>query len=99
MDKNQIVWTRRSQQHMLALLKYISIDSPKNAEKVVEDILAAVEKTIQNPLYYNRDKYKTNNDGTYRAFEKHRYRVVYRYKKNIIRILRVRHTSMEPKTY
>jgi addiction module RelE/StbE family toxin len=99
MDKNQIVWTRRSQQHMLALFKYISIDSPKNAEKVVEDILAAVEKTIQNPHYYNHDKYKTNNDGTYRAFEKHRYRVVYRYKKNIIRILRVRHTSMEPKAY
>jgi plasmid stabilization system protein ParE len=99
MGKNQIVWTRRSQQHMLALYKYISQDSLQNAAKVVSDIMAAVEKSIQNPHYYNPDKYKTKNDGSYRAFEKHRYRIVYRYQKNIIRILRVKHTSMEPKQY
>ncbi|MBS1566856.1 MAG: type II toxin-antitoxin system RelE/ParE family toxin, partial [Bacteroidetes bacterium] len=45
------------------------------------------------------DKYKTNNDGSYRAFEKHRYRIVYRFGNNIIRVLRVRHTSREPLNY
>lgn len=39
MVKNQLVWTRRSQQDMLALYKYISKDSPKAAKKVVNDIL------------------------------------------------------------
>ncbi|MEO6723035.1 MAG: type II toxin-antitoxin system RelE/ParE family toxin [Ferruginibacter sp.] len=81
------------------MYKYISEDSPQNALKVISDIVAATEKAITNPEYYNPDKYKTDNDGSYRAFEKHRYRVVYRYQKNIIRVLRVRHTKMEPKNY
>jgi plasmid stabilization system protein ParE len=99
MVKNKLVWTRRSQQHMMALYKYISEDSPKNALKVINDIMTATEKAISNPEYYNPDKYKINNDGSYRALEKHHYRIVYRYQKNIIRVLRVRHTSMEPKRY
>ncbi|MEN9548721.1 MAG: hypothetical protein RIR12_1312 [Bacteroidota bacterium] len=68
-------------------------------KKVVNDIVVSTEKAINNPTYYNLDKYKIDNDGSYRAFEKHHYRVVYRYQKNIIRVLRVRHTSMEPKKY
>lgn len=99
MVKNHLVWTRRSQQHLMALYKYISEDSPQNAIKVVNDIIAAAEKAINNPEYYNPDKYKIDNDGSYRAFEKHRYRIAYRYKKNTIRVLRVKHTSMEPKGY
>jgi len=99
MVKNKVVWTKRSQQHMRALYKYISDDSLQNAKKVINDILSAVEITIDNPEYYNIDKFKINNDGSYRAFEKHRYRVVYRYYNNTIRILRVRHTKMEPKKY
>jgi plasmid stabilization system protein ParE len=99
MVKSQIVWTMRSQQHMKALYNYISRDSPQNAIKVVNDIIAAVEKAVTNPEYYNPDKYKNNNDGSYRAFEKHRYRIVYRYQKDIIRVLRVIHTKMEPKNY
>lgn len=99
MVKIHLVWTKRSQQHMMAIYKYISIDSPKNAIKVVNDIVLAAEKAIVNPEYYNPDKYKENNDGSYRAFEKHHYRVAYRYQKNVIRILRVKHTKTEPKKY
>ncbi|MGC4037510.1 MAG: type II toxin-antitoxin system RelE/ParE family toxin [Chitinophagaceae bacterium] len=99
MVRNKLVWTRRSQQHMSALYRYISKDSPLNASKVVNDIVAAAEKAIANPQHYNADKYKIDNDGSYGAFEKHRYRIVYRYQKNVIRVLRIRHTSMEPKQY
>ena len=67
--------------------------------KVVEDIAAAVNKAMTNPEFYSPDKYKINNDDSYRAFEKHRYRIVYRFTKNIIRVLRVRHTTMEPKPF
>ncbi len=84
---------------MKALYNYISKDSPQNALMVVRDIIAATEKTITNPEYYNPDKFKLNNDGTYRAFEKHHYRIVYRYHNNVIRVLRVRHTKMEPSSY
>jgi plasmid stabilization system protein ParE len=79
--------------------EYISQNSPQNALKVISDLTAAVEKAVSNPEHYGPDKYKKDNDGSYRAFEKHRYRVSYRYGNNIIRVLRVRHTSMEPKPY
>jgi plasmid stabilization system protein ParE len=95
----QIVWTKRSQLHMKAAHKYISKDSPQNATKVVTDIVTAVNKALDNPEFYGPDKYKINNDGSYRAFEKHHYRIVYRFSKNIIRVLRVRHTKMEPKEF
>jgi plasmid stabilization system protein ParE len=62
----------------------------------VQGIVNAVYKAINNPEIYNPDKFKTGNDGSYRAFEKHRYRITYRYKNNIIRVLDVRHTSMKP---
>jgi plasmid stabilization system protein ParE len=71
MVKYRLVWTRRSLQQMLALFKYISEDSPQNAQKVVNDIVVSTEKAINNPTYYNPDKYKIDNDGSYRAFEKH----------------------------
>ena len=99
MAENKLVWTRRAQQDMAALYRYISNDSLTNAIKVINEIIAAAEKTIENPECYNPDKYKIANDGSYRAFEKKRYRVAYRYQKNMIRILRVRHTSMEPNKY
>jgi plasmid stabilization system protein ParE len=99
MVKNQLVWTKSSEKHLIALYKYISEHSLQNAIKVVNDIIEATEKAIENPFYYNPDKYKIDNDGSFRAFEKHRYRIVYRYQKKIIRVLRVRHTSMEPRKY
>jgi plasmid stabilization system protein ParE len=95
----QVVWTKRSQQHMKQVFDYISKDSVQNTGKVLEDIVASVNKATHNPEFYNPDKYKQNNNGSYRAFEKHRYRITYRFSDNVIRVLRVRHTSMEPKEY
>jgi plasmid stabilization system protein ParE len=84
---------------MRQVFKYISKDSPKNASKVIQEIADAVHKAVPNPEIYGPDKNKSENDGSYRAFEKHHYRVAYRFSKNIIRVLRVRHTSMEPLEY
>lgn len=95
----EVVWTKLSEKQMKHLYDYISNDSIKNAGVVLNDITAAVNKAINNPEIYNADKYKINNDGSYRAFEKHHYRISYRFTKNIIRVLRVRHTSMKPKSY
>ena len=94
-----VVWTEDSEQHMRDAFEYISEDSPKNALKVIEDIIEAVNKTIKNPEVYAADKYRIDNDGSYRALEKHHYRVTYRIEDNTIRILRVRHTSREPTLY
>ncbi len=95
----RIVFTKQSQLQIRALHKYISIQSPQNAAKVVADILASLEKTQNNPEFYKPDQFKLNNDSSYRAFEKHNYRISYRIENDIIRVLRVRHTKMNPLSY
>jgi plasmid stabilization system protein ParE len=97
--RHHLVWTKRSQQDMIAAYNYISLDSEHNAAKVLDAIVASMEKTITNPGFYGPDKFKADNDGSYRAFEKHHYRITYRHTKNTIRVLRVRHTKMEPRIY
>jgi len=52
-----------------------------------------------NPEIHSPDKYKQNNDGNFRVFELHRYRIAYYVGESEIRILRVRHTSREPRNY
>lgn len=95
----KIVWTKSSQLQLKAAHKYISKDSPKNAAKITEGIVTAMDKAVVNPEYYAPDKHKINNDGSYRTFEKYSYRIVYRFTNNVIRVLRVRHTKMEPNLF
>ena len=98
-DKLEIVWTKRSQNDMRNAFDYISQDSVQNAVSVLEDIVAMANKAITNPEFFAPDKFKENNDGSYRAFEKHHYRISYRFSSKVIRVLRVRHGKMEPREY
>ena len=98
-EKLEIVWTKRSQNDMRNAFDYTSQDSVQNALSVLEEIVAMTNKAITNPEYFAPDKYKENNDGSYRAFEKHHYRISFRFDSKVIRILRVIHTSREPKLY
>lgn len=95
----RIVWTKRAEKHLRDAYEHISLDSPQNALKVVGDIAKSIEKAAENPDVYPADKYKLDNDGTFRAFERHKYRLSYRYSGRTIRVLRVRHTKMSPKYY
>lgn len=53
-------------------IEYIAGFSITNAEKVRADVLEKVERLLKYPEANPLDKYKTNNDGGYRAFEVHR---------------------------
>ena len=48
---------------------------------------------------YTLDQLKQNNDGSYRTYVKYSYRISYRIMNDVVRILRVRHTSREPLEY
>lgn len=48
---------------------YIREDSFQNAEKFRNKILASIKELIKNPEKYPPDKYRINNDGSYRAYE------------------------------
>ena len=70
-----------------------------NAEKVEGAILGNLSKSLSNPERFPPDKFKKNNDGIFRAFETHSYRVAYKFTKKEVRVLRIRHVKQEPKEY
>jgi plasmid stabilization system protein ParE len=93
------VWSKRARVELVKAYAYIYEDSPKNAAKVRDEIIDITIDLPKRPEFYPPDKYKKNNDGSWRAFELHRYRIAYRVMKNEIRIARLRHTSRSPQTY
>ena len=79
--------------------EFIKFDSPKNAEKVRSKILSAIKELADHPERYSPDKYRMNNDGSFRAFEIYKYRISYHVSPDQVTIVRVLHTKREPKTY
>ncbi len=92
-------WDKPAMQDFNDAIRYIAKDSLQNAEKVKRGILGKVTRLAAYPSINPPDKYKKENDGNFRAFELHRYRISYHVSLKEIRILRVRHTSREPKEY
>lgn len=98
--KRKVVWDREAIAYFKQAISYIRNDSPKNADKVKNDILASAKKlSLEIERQHPPDKYRSNNNGNYRAYELHHYRIAYFISEEHIRIVRIRHTSMEPKEY
>ena len=98
-DQPVVVWNLRASQAFKKLYNHIHNQSPVNAEKVRKEITQIVDNLLKNPEKYPPDKYKKNNPGNYRAFEKYSYRVAYKHTEKEIRVLRIRHVKQEPKSY
>lgn len=99
MANRTISWSKNALKQFEAAIDYISHDSLQNAEKVRLSIIKNVEKIPSHPELFPPDKFKLNNNGHFRAFELYRLRISYYYDAESIRILRVRHTSREPKIH
>ena len=93
------VWSDHAKGELKRAYDYILQDSPQNAAKVRDEIIDISIELAKHPERFPPDKYKKDNDGNWRAFEKHRYRVVYRIMAKEIRIVRMRHTSRTPLSY
>ena len=95
----RIVWNKLAVKQFIDALDYIKEYSPQNAEKIKVSLLQQIEKLPAQPQIFSPDKFKINNDGNYRAFEKYRLRISYYVAKDQIRILRVRHTKRKPLSF
>jgi len=95
----QVIWSSSAQKQLMECYEYILLDSYQNAEKVKNGILSSTGKLTSHPEAHPLDRYKKENDGSFRAYEIHRYRIAYRVTKQNIIITRIRHTSMEPLLY
>lgn len=90
------IWGKAAMAELRKAYHYIQLDSIQNAEMVRDDIIDITTTLPQHPEKYPLDKFKTNNDGSWRAFEIHHYRVTYRVTSGTIKIVRLRHTSRSP---
>ena len=99
MVRRKIVWDKPALQALQAAYDYIKKDSLQNAELVRLDLLDMTQRLEFHSERHPPDKFKTNNDGTYRAFEKHSYRITYKIVPQQVIILRVRHVKQEPLPY
>jgi plasmid stabilization system protein ParE len=66
--EREVRWPLIAQRQLLKIYQYILLDSFQNAEKVKHDILLSTRKLALYPEMYQPDKYRTNNDGSFRAY-------------------------------
>jgi plasmid stabilization system protein ParE len=90
------VWSKKAMAELRKAYLYILLDSLQNAEMVRDDIINLTIDLPKHPEKHPLDKFKKDNDGMWRAFEKHHYRISYRITPKEIRIVRLRHTSKSP---
>ena len=95
----QVLWRKGALYHLDKNCNYISKSSLKSAKNVRDTIFEIAEKLKENPKIYPLDKYRKNNKGDIRAFEKFSLRIAYQITEKQIRIIRVRHTSRDPLEY
>jgi len=99
MGKVKIVWDVEARKSFRKQISHIKKDSLQAAEKVRAEIFDILKEIPSNPKKFPSDKFKANNDGSFRAFEKHNLRIAYYITETQIRILRVRHVKQEPGKY
>jgi plasmid stabilization system protein ParE len=95
----ELRWPSPLQKQLEQIYLYIFQDSYQNAGKVKDEILLSTRKLILNPEIHPPDKYKKDNDGSFRAYELYHYRIAYHITETQIIIVRIRHTSMNPRPY
>lgn len=99
MINRKVTWTKAAINQFNKIIEYIRKDSEQNADKVKEKILYKVNQLSDDTIVHREDSYKKNNDGNYLYFEALKYRIVYYNNEKEVFIIRIRHTSMEPKRY
>lgn len=99
MPAKAIKWSKVAHDEFRVAIEYIMNDSVQNAENLEKKLRNKLHTVLEYPDMYPPDKYKSDNDGSYRAFNLFSYRVSYRVKDDCILILRIRHSSRKPLQY
>lgn len=99
MANRKVTWTKRATRQFNSAIENIRRDSPQNAVSVKEKILDIISKLTDDKVVHCKDPHKKNNDGNYLYFEILKIRIAYYTAQKEVFIIRVRHTSMEPKKY
>ena len=86
-----IVWESRAEQELQDIYDYIFLDSPQNAENVINELVAISESIPNMPYKYPKEPYF--NDDNIRFVPKWSYKIIYLIGDVDITILSVFNTS------
>lgn len=99
-ENRSLVWDKEALDDFKIVFCFLKTgDNLTYANEVKKTILKTVRGLLDNPFIFEQDRFKFDNDGSFRAFVAFHYRVAYKITENQIRILRIRHTSREPIEY
>jgi hypothetical protein len=65
-----VVWSKSAAAELKIAFTYISLDSLENARMVKDTLIDLTIDLAENPEKHPLDKFKKNNDGSWRAFQK-----------------------------
>ena len=95
-----IKWNKAAVGSLVEIIGFLNEnDFEDYAERLKTNLLIIIGNLPKTFGLCRPDKYKHNNDGSFRAFEYENYRVSFRIKNEEIRILRIRHTKRRPKLH
>ena len=94
-----IIWDDIAKLELKNAYLFIKKDSPKNALLAIENILQSVKRLQRSPFIYEVDRFRKNNDGSFRAFERNSFRIMYKINDKQVIILGVSHASKNPSTF
>jgi plasmid stabilization system protein ParE len=94
--RRSIKWDEEAKLYFKQAIQYIKQESPSGAKTVKRSILESIAILKEDASIYEIDRFKLNNDGSYRALTVYSYRITYKVTPEEIHILRVRHTSQDP---
>jgi plasmid stabilization system protein ParE len=97
--KRSVQWDNEAKLYFKQVIQYIRQESPQGAATVKMAILEQVAVLKDDAGIYETDRFKIDNDGSYRAVTVYSYRITYKVTPSQILILRVRHTSQDPIIY
>ncbi len=99
MEKVPVIWTETSRQQLHNIYLYLAEDSILQTDRIFDLIVNSTIKLAIHPYRNPPDKYKTDNDGNYRAYELRHFRISYKIIENAIYIIRIRSTYQNPEEY
>ncbi len=96
----EIKWNKTALKNLISALEFFEEnDAESYSKKFEKELLTKIKNLPQTYQQYNLDKFRFQNDGSYRVLFSNSYRVSFRITEKEIRILRIRHGSRKPIYY
>ncbi|SHL08798.1 type II toxin-antitoxin system RelE/ParE family toxin [Flavobacterium chilense] len=97
--EKEIIWSKTAQNQLEKIYFYLykETKSKNIPNKVIDNIYNSVTILSTSWEIYELDEMKISNNGNYRAYEIYSYRITYKVTSKEIHILRIRHTSRNPR--